>query len=523
VRGAPRRHHDDLARRRPQRPTQVVIGGQWHRVGRLTPAEVNGAAMIDDVLDSSTAAGRAIRGAALRTAGHVLGVILSLVAVPFMIRHLGVVDYGYYITVSSIIVLIQGFTEAGLTNLGVREFAVLGGERRDALLRNLLGLRIALTAVGVVAFTAIAAVTGAKSIIVIGTVISGIGLLFAVTQQSHAVALTGTLRLGWVTVMDLIRQASLSAVILLLVALHAGLVTFFWANVLATGLMMAATLALLHRERLLGPAFDLSTWKMMVRETLPFALAVATATLYTRVAIILMSYVASDIQTGLYSAALRIADVTTMVPALLVSSTFPILARAAHGDPGRLAYGLQRQFEIAAVVGAWMALCVGIAAPFAVAVVAGDNFTGSVPVLQILAGGLVTGFLVGTSLLALLSLKRYREIVAVNAAAAVVAIAATIVLAPSHGAVGGAIATVGAEAVLALACLLTLARSPVTRPNLAVVPKVVAAVGAGLVPALIVPAHPLVLVVLATLCYAAVAFMLGAVPRDAIDALRRRP
>jgi O-antigen/teichoic acid export membrane protein len=484
-------------------------------------ADVDVAATVD-VLDSGTAAGRAIRGGALRTTGHAIGVVLSLVSVPFMIRHLGVVDYGYYITVASITFLIQGVTEAGLTNLGVREFAVLHGERRDALLRNLLGLRIVLTLAGVVAFTATAVATGAKSIIVVGTVISGVALLFAVTQQSHAVALTGALRLGWVTVLDLIRQASLSAVILVLVAAQAGLIAFFWANVLATGLMMAATLWLLRRERLLGPAFDLSTWRMLMRETLPFAFAAATSVLYSRVAVILMSYVASDVETGLYAAALRIIDVVAAVPILLVSSTFPIVARAARDNPDRLAYVLQRQFEIAALVGAWMALCMGIAAPFAIAVVAGGDFTASVPVLQILAGALVTGFLAQSSLLALLSLKRYREIVAVNALAAVVAIAGTLALAPSLGAVGGAIATVSAEGVLAIACLVTLARTPLTRPRLAVVPKVISAVGAGLAPALVVPAHPLLLVLLATLCFGLVAFALGAVPRDAVDALRHR-
>src|SRR3989337_659985 len=41
--------------------------------------------------------------------------------------------------------------------------------------------------------------------------------------------------------------------------------------------------------------------------------------------IILMSYAASDVETGVYSAALRIIDVFAVVPFLLNSSTFPIL------------------------------------------------------------------------------------------------------------------------------------------------------------------------------------------------------
>ena len=72
----------------------------------------------EDVLDSAEAGGRAIRGGALFTGTYVVGLLLSIASVPFMIRHLGVVDYGYYVSVSAVVFIIGGFTEAGLTNLG---------------------------------------------------------------------------------------------------------------------------------------------------------------------------------------------------------------------------------------------------------------------------------------------------------------------------------------------------------------------------------------------------------------------
>ena len=85
----------------------------------------------EDVLDSGEAGGRAIRGGALFTVTYVFGLLLSIASVPFMIRHLGVVDYGYYVSVSAVVFIIGGFTEAGLTNLGIREYSQLraGGAR----------------------------------------------------------------------------------------------------------------------------------------------------------------------------------------------------------------------------------------------------------------------------------------------------------------------------------------------------------------------------------------------------------
>ena len=87
-----------------------------------------------DVLDSGEAGGKAIRGGAFRTVGYFGNLLLSLASVPFMIRHLEAADYGKYVAVSAIVFIIGGVTEAGLTNLGIREYSVLDRRERDRLL-----------------------------------------------------------------------------------------------------------------------------------------------------------------------------------------------------------------------------------------------------------------------------------------------------------------------------------------------------------------------------------------------------
>ena len=105
----------------------------------------------DDPLDRPEAGATAIRGVAIRTLLFGGGLILNLLAVPFMIRHLGPVDYGYYITVASIVFLVGAVTEAGLTNLGVRHWAAGDVEDRRDMVRNLIGLRLTLTLAGAAA------------------------------------------------------------------------------------------------------------------------------------------------------------------------------------------------------------------------------------------------------------------------------------------------------------------------------------------------------------------------------------
>jgi O-antigen/teichoic acid export membrane protein len=206
-----------------------------------------------------------------------------------------------------------------------------------------------------------------------------------------------------------------------------------------------------------------------------------------------------------------------------VSSGFPILARAARDDEGRLRYALQRLFDVSALLGAGVALVVAVGAPFAIEVVGGADFEGAVPVLRLQSLSLVTSFLVATWLYALLSLNELRALVIASALAAVAAAGLTFALVPPLEAKGAALATFGAESVLAVALLAFLVRShPTLRPSFGVLARLLVPLLAAVAVALLVPGPAVVLAALAGLVYAALAFAFGAVPHELVNAILRR-
>ena len=165
------------------------------RAARLTdPAEV---------LDSPQAGGAVIRGSALRLVGYAGGVGLSVVSAALMIRHLGPAGWGGYVTVSSLMTLVAGLSEFGLGNIGVREYATRPHDERIRLIKNLLGLRLALAAAGVLAALAFGVVAGYRSTLLAGIVLWGIALMITFVQQAVGVPLVTRLQLGWVTVLEL--------------------------------------------------------------------------------------------------------------------------------------------------------------------------------------------------------------------------------------------------------------------------------------------------------------------------------
>jgi O-antigen/teichoic acid export membrane protein len=471
-----------------------------------------------DALDSSSAGGLVIRGSVFRGASYAAGVSLSVLSAALMIRHLGVTDWGRYVTVSSLIAVATGLSEAGTSNVGIREYATLDGGVRNRLLRNLLGIRLVLTLFGVAAATVFAAAAGYPAVVVLGTLLAGVGLVLAVAQQVASIPLIGTLRFGWVSLLDFVRQAAVVAGVVALVAAGAGLLPFFAVPIPVGVLVLALTIALLRKVAPVVPLFERAEWRRILKLTVVYAVASAVGTIYVSVTVIVTSLVGTAQETGYYGASFRIFTVVGLIPLLLVGAAFPVLARAARDDRDRLHYALGRVWEMALILGVWIGLMLAAAAPFAIRVVAGKGFEPAVPVLRIQAGAIVGGFLAVSLAYVLLSVHRHAALLVANSIALGGSLLLTFLLVPSYGAKGAAVATVVGEFGLAAAYLVGVVRAGLRVPwrGLPAIALGVAAVSAiGVLTGL--DGLPLALV--AAVLYPAVLLALRAVPPEVFDAL----
>ncbi len=432
-------------------------------------------------LDEPSAGARAIRGAALRGGGFVAGALLAALSAPLLFRALDLVNFGRYTTVVSLIALVAGVTEGGIGAVGTREYALLEGTARDRLMRNLLGMRITLTAAGCSAAVLFAVVAGYGSELVAGTAVASAALLIGVVQTTYAVPLYASLVIGRQVVAELVRQAVFVALIGLLVIAGAGIVPFLAAQAPPALGLLAVSIVFVRGRMPLAPAFELGYWRSLLRDTFPVALATALHVIYFRSVIIVMSLIAAAVQTGLFATSYRIVEVLSGFPPLVIGTAFPILARAAQSDRDRLGYGFGRLFEVALIGGVWMTGFAVLGAGLAVAAVGGAEAAPAAPVLRLQSITLVQAFTGSALAFALLSLRRHREIMLASSVALVVTVTGAFVLVPVAGARGGALSTVLGELVLGVALVVALRRAePDLRLPIAVVPKVaLAAVVAG--------------------------------------------
>ena len=149
-----------------------------------------------DVLDTQAAGGLVIRGGVMRLGSYVVVVVLSLLPAALLARHLGAAGFSAYTTVLSLAALVSLVTDAGMSNFGIREFAAREGAEREMLMRDLLGLRVALTLVGVLGAMLFALCAGYSPALLGGTFTASLAMVALVIQHTYSIPLAAELRLG---------------------------------------------------------------------------------------------------------------------------------------------------------------------------------------------------------------------------------------------------------------------------------------------------------------------------------------
>jgi O-antigen/teichoic acid export membrane protein len=314
-----------------------------------------------------------------------------------------------------------------------------------------------------------------------------------------------------------------AALIVALVLAGAHLLAFLTVTI-PVGIVVLALNAWVVRGRIpLRPAFSGSAWWRVLRNVLPYSAAVAAGTLYIYMAVVIVSLLASKHAIGYFGVSSRVIQVLLALPQILIGAAFPIFARAARDDRVRLAYAIGRVFEASLLFGVLISLGLAIGASVVIDVVGGSEYAPAAAILAIQGVGVAASFAGAVWSNGLLSLGRYRDILAIYVLALLVGGVLIALLVSIDGAHGAAIATATDELILALLSGYALARADRTlTPPLRILPAVILA--AGLAAASTLLALPvLASVTVASVIYVGTLLVTGAIPQELREQLRRRP
>jgi O-antigen/teichoic acid export membrane protein len=404
---------------------------------------------IGNPLDDEHAGSRSIRGGALRAMAILVGMLASVVGILFVTRSLGPVRFGTFQTVVNMIAMVAALTEVGLGAVGVREYAQADDQsRKSKLIQTLLGLRLAIATAGVAAAVAISALRGYEMWIVLGTVAAGVGLLGGVAQSSLMIPLLGELRFRLLSMLEIARPVLLSLVYLLVAFTIGGEFAFLAATIPVQVVLLIVIVVSLRQPQYLVPIVDRAAWRSFASTNYALAIATAVGAVYLYAPQLVASFFATALESGYFAMALRTFSIGYLIPATIIVSLFPLLARLFPRDIGRFRETVARLTEGVLVLGVALALALVGGAEFAVRLIGGQEFDSAIQPLQILGIALIGSGFVAVWAYSLIAAGLNRAFAISNVMALLMTLCLVAFLSSTAGAVGASVGTVIGEIIL---------------------------------------------------------------------------
>lgn len=425
----------------------------------------------------------------LRNTGVLVGSRLVVAALGWagtvlIVRTLGQTEFGKF----SLAFALLG-TLSIVTNMGISRVALAGIIGADDAARSRVAgayivLRSILGVVGYGGAIGFALVAGYDDDVVHAIAVAGLVVVLATPSSALDVVFQATGKMAPIALASVLGQ---SAQMALTVALVLGPGTLVWLTVPA---ILNEVVALVHKivaARALMPVrlrVDVSLWREMLREAVPLTIGEALETLYYRVDVLMLSWMAPFGAVGSYSVALKFPDLIHIVPSAMTAAVLPLLVAAWPSDMEGFRDAARESASVLIFAGG---LALGGFLVFAEPVLEllfGAEFTDAATATRLLVASQCLTFLASLAFTCLVAAGRHHVYPFVSMAGLVVNVVFNLVLIPRYSLSGAAAAslltlTVVAGSMMWLAHRIPGANALVPGRALGVLPALVALVAAG--------------------------------------------
>jgi O-antigen/teichoic acid export membrane protein len=241
---------------------------------------------------------------------------------------------------------------------------------------------------------------------------------------------------------NLVSRIFLLIFVFLAIADNSTLNTFVFASVSAT--LVNNLLKVLFSKKLVKVSFDidLSLIKQLLKESIPIAVASVFAVVYFKTDVLMLSFLRGDAEVGFYSAAYRLTDALVFLPSAFTTSTFPLMSKYFKDSFDSFSFAYTRTFKYLFAAGLLIAVLVTFDSEKIILTFYGSEYQKSVIALKILIWATAITFISVLVSSACVSSGNQQIISKTAILAAFLNVALNLILIPSNGYVGAAVATV---------------------------------------------------------------------------------
>jgi O-antigen/teichoic acid export membrane protein len=373
-------------------------------------------------------------------------------------RYLAPEGYGLLNFAIAFVGIFNVIADLGISVLATRDVArdnSIAGKYFDGAIKIKLVLS-AITLSMVMAITLLNRYPG-DTVLVIGLI--AVGNLINSFSMLYNSIFQGFERMEYQSIGGIFYSLLMLASAIYLIDGHYGIIAFAVAY-FGANLVLLVFYTLICQLKFFSPIPDLSLdWgyvKRIVAEGWPMGAMALSVAIFSRVDMVMLEFMKGGIAVGLYSAAYKFSDLSTVIPIMFTSAIYPIIAKYYRSARSSFVYSYEKSLKILFYIAVPMAFLVTLFAGTIITLYYKGDYNGSIIALEILiwgaAGVYITMALGNTMVTADLQRLQMKVVIAIAA----INIALNYVLITAFGYTGSAVAMVSTQWLLAVIYLYYL-------------------------------------------------------------------
>ena len=341
---------------------------------------------------------------------RIVAVALSLVSLGFITRYLGKEGFGNYTLILAFLYVFNILADLGLYSLMTREISRPGVDEKK-IASNIFTLRI----VALLVFLGLGIILvwffpyGKQ--VKLGIVIASISYFFLSASQVLMGVFQKYLRIDKAGFADILGRLIQLGLVIIFIHFNLGFFSILWSLILSCLINFILNWIFARKHIALTLAFDFALWKEIIKTAIPIAASLVLTLIYFKFDTIFLSLkfinrhsLNPTIDVGIYGVAYKILEGLIFFPAMFVGLIMPLLSRFALSSLEEFKKIFQKTLDVLIVFIVPLVIGLLVLSLPIVALIGGEQFNVSAPVLQILSfaiGLIFLGNLFGHSIIAL--------------------------------------------------------------------------------------------------------------------------
>lgn len=374
---------------------------------------------------------------------------ISLVALGYLTRYLGVAGYGQYDLVFAYLALFGVMVDFGFFLLQVREITKQP-ERESYILGNVLGLKLALSAVVFAIGYGIALFVYHDPIITTGILIGSISQAALAWTQVPISLFQARLQMDKVALLNILSRAAYLAGIIWGVRAGWDVVGLVTSVTVINVVFFFVQMAMASPLAKILPQCDLKYWRHFLKEALPLGTAIVLASIYFSIDRVMLSVMKTTYEVGIYGTPYRVISVVLTFPTIFMSSVFPVMTRALDTSREHALRVFRKAFDFSALAAFPIAFGTLMVATPLMVLIAGKDFAPSGAALQWLIWATLLSFFGSVFNYTMIAAGRQRALTLPYLFAAIFNVVANWIFIPTYSYIGASVVTVLTELIVVL-------------------------------------------------------------------------